>query len=176
MAVSFFPRALSSVQEGHSLQRSPWLRGGAFLCLALLAAGCTKLVPASSTDFGAEKNILVTLRDGETVKGHIEAGSWVTYTSIGRVYRAQVDSVSLGGDIVLKRPYLQEEYGRYSLQRDRMSGSMLQIPSGVERIEINAYKIVKVEEVAFDRAKSARAAGFWGVTLYVAASILSARL
>jgi hypothetical protein len=159
------------------LQRSPWLRGGAFVCLTLLAAGCTtKLVPAAVTDFGAEKNILVTLRDGETVKGHIEAGSWVTYTSIGRVYRAQVDSVSLGGDIVLKRPYLQEEYGRYSLQRERMDESMLQIPSGVDRIEINAYKIVKVEEVAFDRARSARSAAFWGVTIFVAASILGARL
>lgn len=158
------------------MQRSPWLRGGAFLCLVLLAAGCTKLVPASSTDFGAEKNILVTLRDGETVKGHIEAGSWVTYTSIGRVYRAQVDSVSLGGDIVLKRPYLQEEYGHYTLQRERMGESLLQIPSGVDRIEIPAYKIVKVDEVAFDRARSARAAAFWGITLYVATSILGARL
>jgi hypothetical protein len=141
-----------------------------------LAAGCTKLVPAAVTDFGAEKNIKVTLRDGETVKGHIQAGSWVTYTSIGKVYRAQVDSVSLGGDIVLKRPYLQEEYGRYSLQHERMSQSLLEIPSGVERIEISAYKIVQVEEVAFDRARSARAAGFWGLTLFVAASILSARL
>ena len=158
------------------MQRSPWLRGGAFVCLVLLAAGCTKLVPAASTDFGAEKNILVTLRDGETVKGHIEEGSWVTYTSIGRVYRAQVDSVSLGGDIVLKRPYLQEEYGRYSLQRERMGESLLQIPSGVDRIEIPSYKIVKVEEVAFDRARSARALGFWGVTLYVTASILGSRL
>jgi hypothetical protein len=158
------------------LQRSRWLRSGAFVCLVLLAAGCTKLVPAAVTDFGAEKNILVTLRDGETVKGHIEAGSWVTYTSIGRVYRAQVDSVSLGGDIVLKRPYLQEEYGRYSLQHERMSESLLQIPSGLERIEIPAYKIVGVEEVAFDRARSARVTAFWGITLYVATSILGARL
>jgi len=156
------------------LRPSPLISLGAFLCL--LVSGCTTLKPAAVTDFGAEKTILVTLRDGETLKGHVDVGSWVTYTSIGRVYRAQVDSVSLGGDIVLKSPYLQEEYGHYSLQRERMGASLLEIPSGVERIEIPAYKIVKVEEVAFDRGKSARAAGFWGVTLFVAASILSARL
>ena len=155
---------------------SPALLRGALVCLVLFAAGCTKLVPAHVTDFGAEKTILVTLRDGETVKGHLDVGEWVTYTSIGKVYRAQVDSVSLGGDIVLKRPYLQEEYDKYSLQHARMGSSLLQMPSGVDRIEIPAYKIVRVEEVAFDRAKSARAAGFWGVTLFVAASILGTRL
>jgi hypothetical protein len=158
------------------LRPSPLIPLGAFLCLILVVAGCTKLVPAQVTDFGAEKTLLVTLRDGETLKGHIDVGEWVTYTSIGKVYRAQVDSVSIGGDIILKAPYLQEQYGQYAVQRERMGEALLAIPSGINRIEIPTYKIVKVEEVAFDRAKSARAAGFWGVTLFVAASILGARL
>jgi hypothetical protein len=127
-------------------------------------------------DFGAEKTVVVTLRDGETVKGHLDIGEEVTFTTIGRVYRAQVESLSDNGDMVLKNPYLQEEYGGFSLQRQRMTDSKLEIPGGVDRIEIPAYKIVKVEESSFDRMKSARAAGFWGFTLFVAASVLNARL
>jgi len=134
------------------------------------------LSPASIADFGAEKTVVVTLRDGETIKGHLDVGEEVTVTSIGRVYRAEVESLSDNGDMVLKNPYLQEEYGGFSLQRERMKRSQLEISGGIERIEVSAYKIVKVEETSFDRMKSARAAGFWGFTIFVAASVLSARL
>jgi hypothetical protein len=143
---------------------------------ALAAAGCTRLSPAKIADFGAEKTVLVTLRDGETVKGHIDEGENVTFTTFGRVYRAKVESVGDNGDIVLTRPYVQEEYERFGLQRERMEGSVLHVRDQTERIAIPAYKIVKVEEITIDRMKSARAAGFWGFAIFVTARILSARL
>ena len=149
--------------------------GAVALCLGA-AGGCSQLSPASVADFGAEKTVVVTLRDGETIKGHIDIGEQVTFTSIGRVYRAEVESLSDNGDLVLKNPYLQEEYGSFALQRERMKESVLEVPGGVERIEVPAYKILKVEEISLDRMRSARAAGFWGFTLFVAASVLSARL
>jgi hypothetical protein len=126
-------------------------------------------------DFGAEKTVLVTLRDGETIKGHIDIGEQVTFTTFGRVYRAEVESIGDNGDIVLADAYLQEEYERYGLQRQRMEGSSLHIRDDTQRISIPAYKIVKVEEVSMDRMKSARAAGFWGFTLFVVARIMNTR-
>jgi hypothetical protein len=145
-------------------------------CTALAAVSCTQLTPASVADFGAEKNVLVTLRDGETIKGHIDEGEEVTFVTFGRVYRAKVESVGDDGGITLSRPYLQEEYDRFGIQRQRMEGSVLHIRDETERISIPAYKIVKVEEVSFDRMRSARAAGFWGFAAFVTARILGARL
>jgi small nuclear ribonucleoprotein (snRNP)-like protein len=145
------------------------------LILALTAGGCSKLAPATTADFGAEKAVLVTLRDGETIKGHIDVGENVTFTTFGRVYRAEVESVSDNGDIVLSNAYIQEEYERYWLQRQRMENATLRVQDETQRISIPAYKIVKVEEVSMDRMKSARAAGFWGFTMFVVARIMNAR-
>ncbi len=143
--------------------------------LVLAAAGCTKLVPASINDFGAEKTVVVTLRDGETIKGHLARGEHVTFTTFGRVYRATVEEADETG-IVLSKPYIQEEYERYRIQRERMEGAALHIRDETERITIPAYKIVKVDEVTIDKMKSARAGGFWGFTVFVLAKIMSARL
>ena len=145
------------------------------LILALAVGGCAKLTPASTADFGAEKTVLVTLRDGETLKGHIDVGRKVTFTTFGRVYRAEVESVSDNGDIVLVDPYIQEEYEKYQVQRERMEDATLRIRDETQRISIPAYKIVKVEEVSMDRMKSARAAGFWGFTVFVVARIMNTR-
>lgn len=145
------------------------------LILALAVGGCTKLAPASTSDFGAEKTVLVTLRDGETLKGHIDVGENVIFTTFGRVYRAEVESVSDNGDIVLANAYIQEEYEKYWLQRERMEDATLRVRDDTQRISIPAYKIVKVEEVSMDRMKSARAAGFWGFTVFVVARIMNTR-
>lgn len=147
----------------------------AALGLVLAAGGCTKLIPGSMTDFGADKTVVVTLRDGETIKGHIAKGEQVTFTTFGRVYRAEVAEADEAG-IVLSNPYVQEEYERYRIQRERMQGSELHIRDNTERISIPAYKIVKVEEVTIDKMKSTRAGGFWAFTVFVVAKILSARL
>lgn len=135
-----------------------------------------KLTPASTADFGAEKSVLVTLRDGETIKGHIDVGENVIFTTFGRVYRAEVESVSDNGDIVLSNAYVQEEYEQYWLQRERMEDATLRVQDETQRISIPAYKIVKVEEVSMDRGRSAWAAGFWGFTIFVASMIMGTRL
>jgi hypothetical protein len=146
------------------------------LVMVLAVGGCTGVKPASIADFGAEKKVVVTYRDGETIAGHIDEGEQVTFTTFGRVYVAEVESVSDNGDIVLARPYLQEEYEQFGLQRQRMENSTLHITDETESIAVPAYKIVQVEEVTFDRMRSARAAGFWGFTIFVVSQVLSARL
>jgi len=155
-----------------------WRIAGLAAALATVFAvgGCSKLSPASIGDFGATKTVLVTLRDGETIKGHIDIGETVTFTTFGRVYRARIESIGDNGDIILTRPYLQEEYERYQLQRERMASSTLHVHDRTETIAIPAYKIVSVQEVSMDRMRSARAAGFWGFTLFVLSQILSTRL
>ena len=146
------------------------------LVLCCVLGGCSRLTPSSVGDFGAEKTVLVTLRDGETIKGHIDVGENVIFTTFGRVYRAEVEEIGDNGDMVLTNAYLQEEYEKYDLQRLRMEGSVLQVRDQTNRISIPAYKIVSVEEISMDRMKSARAAGFWGFTFFVVTRILSARL
>lgn len=146
------------------------------LATMLAVGGCSKLSPASIADFGAAKNVLITLRDGETIKGHIDVGQTVTFTTFGRVYRARIESIGDNGDIVLSRPYVQEEYERYQIQRERMVNSTLHVRDQTKTIAIPAYKIVSVQEISMDRMKSARAAGFWGFTLFVLSRILSTRL
>jgi small nuclear ribonucleoprotein (snRNP)-like protein len=152
----------------------------AVVVLALLFTGavsaCTRLIPASVADFGADKTVVVTLRDGETIKGHIRKGDPVTFTTFGRVYRAKVEDMDDAGNIVLSGAYVQEEYEQYSLQRERMEGAQLHITDNTKRISIPAYKIVKVEEVTIDKMKSARASAFWSFTFFVVAKILGARL
>lgn len=152
----------------------------AVVVLALLLTGavsaCTKLVPAAVGDFGANKTVVVTLRDGETIRGHIRAGDPVTFTTFGRVYRARVEAMDDAGNIVLGGAYVQEEYEHFSLQRDRMEGARLRITDGTDRISIPAYKIVKVEEVTIDKMKSARASAFWSFTFFVVTTIMRARL
>lgn len=152
----------------------------AVVVLALLltgaVSGCTKLVPASVDDFGANKTVVVTLRDGETIKGRIRIGQAVTFTTFGRVYRAKVEDKDDAGNLVLSGAYVQEEYERFSLQRDRMEGAQLRITDGTDRISIPAYKIVKVEEITIDKMKSARASAFWSFTFFVVAKIMGARL
>lgn len=148
----------------------------AALSSLLSAVGCTKLTPANVNDFGAEKRVLVTLRDGETIKGHIDVGSSVTFTTFGRVYRAEVADVSDNGDITLGKVYVQEEYERYQLQRERMESAVLRVQDNTDQIYIPAYKIAEVQEISVDRMKTARAAVFWGYTVLVGTFILSARL
>jgi hypothetical protein len=149
-----------------------------FAALAAMLAlpGCSQLRPATVGDFGAEKTLLVTLRDGETIKGHIDEGQSVTFTTFGRVYRAEVESLGDNGDIVLSGLYVQEEYEEFELQRRRMEGSTLQIRDDTKTISVPAYKIVKVEEVSMDRGRSAWAAGFWGFTIFVTSMIMGTRL
>ena len=100
----------------------------------------------------------------------------MTFTTFGRVYRAKVEDMENAGNIVLSGAYVQEEYERFSLQRERMEGAQLRITDGTDRISIPAYKIVKVEEVTIDKMKSARASAFWSFTFFVVAKIMGARL
>jgi len=148
----------------------------AALSVVLSAVGCTKLSPGSISDFGAEKRVLVTLRDGEMIKGHMDEGSWVTFTTFGRVYRAEVTDVSDNGDITLGSVYVQEEYERYQIQRDRMESAVLKIQDETDQIYIPAYKIVEVEEISVDKGKTAWAGLFWGYTILVGVFILSSQL
>lgn len=153
-------------------------RSAAYLAAVALvcAAGCSTLSPASVDDFGAEKTLLVTLRDGQTVKGHIDEGESVVFTTFGRVYRAEIQSLSDNGDIVLTNLFIQEEYEKYSVQRQRMESSVLRIEGDTESVSIPAYQIVQVEEISMDKGRSSWSAGFWGFTAFVAAMIMSTRL
>lgn len=147
----------------------------ALAVIALAIGGCSKLVPSTEDNFSAASNMVVTFRDGEQIHGSLAVGEEVTYVTFGRVYRATVTDVG-PPDIVLSNAYVQEEYDQYEIQRDRLEDSTLRLRDGRTEITIPRYKIVSVEEVTFDRVRSAQGTLFWGFTTFVLSQILGARL
>lgn len=147
----------------------------AALGTVLVVNGCAKLVPSTQDNFSAASKMVVTFRDGETLTGRIAEGEDVTYVTFGRVYRATIEEMN-PNDILLADAYVQEEYDRFAIQRDRMERSNLHLRDGTTRIRIPRYKIVSVEEIGFDRMKTARGTVFWGFTSFVLSQILGARL
>ena len=148
--------------------------------ITIALTGCSKHIPATTDDFSTAKNLVVTLRDGEQVKGKIEDGENVLYVTRGRIYRATVDRVIPGQSVVLRDAYLEEKYDDYETQRRRYETSELRIEDEEAteivdgRITIPYRHIVSVEETTLDKFKSARRFVFWGFTALVGGFILSA--
>ena len=147
-------------------------------CLALLLvlSGCARLLPATLDDLGsAEKVVLITFRDGETLKGRVVENQTVVFHTFGKIYRGQVEEV---GDqqIVLKNAYVSSEYDRFKVQRERMEEGQLRITDQSTRIVLPTYRIVKVERISVDKPKTVRYMAFWTFTTSVLAAILNDRL
>lgn len=141
----------------------------------LVVGGCSKRVPSTEANFSAAANMVVTFRDGEQLIGRMADGEQVTYVTFGRVYRATIQDVG-PPDFVLTDAYVQGEYDRFGVQRDRLENAELYIRDQTTEIRIPRYKIVSVEQVQFDKVVSARNAVFWGFTTFILSQILSARL
>jgi hypothetical protein len=147
-------------------------------CLAMLLvlSGCARLLPASLDDLNsAEKVVLVTFRDGETLKGRIVENQSVVFQTFGKIYRGDVERVS-EQQIVLKNAYITTEYDKFRVQRERMEQGQLRITDESTRIVLPTYRIVKVERLTVDRPKTVRYMAFWTFTASVLASILHSRL
>lgn len=148
----------------------------ACLIVPILFTGCAKLLPATLNDLGsAEKVVVITFRDGETLKGRIIENQTVTFQTFGKIYRGEVEEV---GDqqIVLKNAYVASEYDRFRVQRERMESGQLKITDESTRIVLPTYRIVKVERQTIDKPKTARYLAFWVFTTSVFAAILNDRL
>src|SRR5262245_28072182 len=97
------------------------------LALSFLLAGCSQLSPATLQDLGsADKVVLITFRDGETLKGRIIEDQTVTFQTFGKIYRGEVERVN-DNEIVLKNAYISTEYDKYRVQRERMEKGTLHI-------------------------------------------------
>jgi len=143
--------------------------------VALVVSGCAKRIPSTTDEFSAAKTMVVTFRDGETLTGRFAEGEKVTYVTFGRVYRATIEEMG-PPDIILTDAYVQEEYDKYEVQRQRMETATFEVTDGNSRIVVPRYKIVDVEEVTFDKLKTARGTVFWGFTTLVLVGILKSRL
>jgi hypothetical protein len=148
----------------------------ACILLPILVTGCARLLPATLSDLGsAEKVVVITFRDGETLRGRIIENQTVVFQTFGKIYRGEVEEV---GDqqIVLKNAYVASEYDRFRVQRERMEKGQLKITDESTRIVLPTYRIVKVERQTIDKPKTARYIGFWVFTTSVLAAILGDRL
>ncbi len=149
------------------------------VCLALpilFFTSCAKLLPASLKDLGsAEKVVVITFRDGETLRGRIIKDQTVVFQTFGKIYRGEIDEVG-ENQIVLKNAYVASEYDRFRVQRQRMESGQLKITDQSTRIVLPTYRIVKVERQMIDKPKTVRYMGFWAFTGTVLAAILTDRL
>jgi hypothetical protein len=134
------------------------------------------MLPATLDDLGsAEKVVLITFRDGETLKGRIVENQTVVFHTFGKVYRGEVEEV---GDqqIVIKNAFVSSEYDKFRVQRERMEEGKLRITDQSTRIVLPTYRIVKVERVTVDKPKTVRFMFFWAFSTSVVAAILNERL
>ena len=154
--------------------RNPVFLGA--VALVLVLTGCAKQLPATLSDLGsADKVVLITFRDGETLKGRIVENQSVVFHTFGKIYRGEVEEV---GDqqIVIKNAFVSSEYDKYQVQRERMEEGKLRITDQSTRIVLPTYRIVKVERLAVDKPKTARFMAFWVFSASVFAAILGERL
>jgi hypothetical protein len=136
-------------------------------CLLLFPAACSKRIPVDSGLFEAQQKVILTLKDGRTLRGRIAPGQRVEYRQEGSSYRAEVtevtpDSIRLGQVLLL-------DDGRYEALGRRLADGQVIVVPPIPSISIARGEVAKVELEVFDGYRSARSLGAWvyGSTLLV---------
>jgi hypothetical protein len=144
------------------------LIGVASLALVLSSQGCTKNIPLPDGKFEAQQNVVLTLKDGRTIRGHIGPELRVEYRVKEATYRARVatvgnESIRLDGLILL------DQGDSYSMVSQRLADARTQLTAPLPPVTFPRSDIERVDEVRFDSGRSIRKASFWiyGGALFV---------
>lgn len=140
----------------------------------LIAPGCAKRVPLEGGDFHAEQNVVLTMKDGREVRGHLEPGRRVSYAFEGAVYRARVVGVSKD-DIKLNDIVLIDRPDSYQTISDRISDARVRTQTPLDAVTLSRTDIGKVELVRLDAGKTLRRAAFWAYGSAIFVLFLSQR-
>lgn len=136
------------------------LVGAGLVLLILGAAGCSKRVPMADGQFEAQQNVVLTLKDGRTLRGKMDPGRTVVYDDGTAIYRAQVESVS-EERIRLENLLLVEQKGSYQAVSHRMADARVSIGEPAEAVSLERSEVEQVEQIRFDTWRSVRQVAFW---------------
>lgn len=135
--------------------------------LLLIPTACSKRIPVESGAFEAQQKVVLTLKDGGSLRGRIAPGQRVEYRRDGSVFRAQVtavtpDSIRLGQVLLL-------DEGRFEALGRRLADGQLEVSPPISSLSIARGEVAKVELQKFDGYRTARSLGVWvyGSTLLV---------
>lgn len=127
-------------------------------CLLLFPAACSKRVPLEKP-FEAQQQVILTMKDGRSLRGRIAPGQKVEYRQNGAVYRADVtavtaDSIRLGQMLLL-------DDGRYEALGRRLADGQMVVAPPLPALSIPRDEVAKVELRVFDGSRTARSLGVW---------------
>jgi hypothetical protein len=127
--------------------------------LLLSPAACSKRIPVESGAFEAQQTVVLTLRDGRSLRGRIAPGQRVEYRHDGAVFRAQVtavtaDSIRLGDVLLL-------DNGQYDVVGRRLADGQIVVKPPLPSLCIARGEVAKVELQKFDGYRTARSLGAW---------------
>jgi hypothetical protein len=132
----------------------------------LCPTACTKRIPLERP-YEAQDKVVLTLKDGRSLRGRIAPGQRVEYRQDQLLYRAQVtavtpDSIRLG-DILLVND------GNYEALGHRLADGQVVVAPPLAAVAIARSQVAKVELQKFDGYRTARSFGVWayGSTLLV---------
>jgi hypothetical protein len=144
------------------------------LALVLGVSGCVKNVPLQDGNFEAQQKVLLTFKDGRTLRGMIAPGEHVEYREGGAVYRAQVAAVA-PDSIQIENLVLQEREGSYDAVASRMADARVQITAPIQGKTLPRADVTKVELIQIDTVRTLRKAAFWTYGGAVLALLLGER-
>lgn len=130
--------------------------------------GCAKRIPLEGGAFEANQKVVLTMKDGRTLRGHIAPDERVEYRDQDKIYRGRVievtDEIIRVGDLVLV-----EGINSYDTTLRRMKDSRLRLAPAGEPITLSRDEVAKVEQVVLDTGRTLRKTVFWtyGGTLLV---------
>jgi hypothetical protein len=136
------------------------LIGVCSLVLVLLSQGCTKNVPLEDGKFEAQQRVVLTLKDGRTITGHIGPGQHVEYRESNSIYRARVATVG-NESIQLDDIILLDQTDSYALVSRRLADARTLVTAAMPPVTVSRADIAKVDEVRFDGGNSIRKSSFW---------------
>ena len=117
-----------------------------------LFQGCAKRFPPPGGKYDVTDTVVLTLKDGRTVQGHIDPGRRVEYRNGGSLYRADVISVSKEG-IKLDHLQLIDTDGSYELVSSRLSDARYAAGPPAPAVSVDSSEVQNVELVRTDTAQ-----------------------
>jgi hypothetical protein len=123
--------------------------------------GCAKRVPLEGGAFEAQQRVLVTLKDGRSLRGYIAPDQRVDYRDHGTLYRATVAEVS-ADDIRLEDLVQISSEGSFADVSARLADARTRLGAPLPPVTVSRSDIGTVELIRFDVYRALRNAAFWG--------------
>jgi hypothetical protein len=127
--------------------------------LLLFPTACSKRIPLDSGAFEAQQKVVLTLKDGRSLRGRIAVGQRIEYRRDGSIFRADVTAVT--PDSIRLGQILLVDDGRYEALGRRLADGQVVVAPALSSLSIARGEVAKVELQTFDGFRTARSLGAW---------------